>query len=288
MFKKGVSLHGLRAYLGVGGKKVTGRFVTQAAYAAGGELSIGRQGGTIVVPGAPAVVAEFEDFLGADTGLPTGGGGYSRVNGDVDTGASSSVARQAFTNGVLRISFQGTPLNVPSTGTIGITHGPNKTWKPDQGNLQFVARVKLPSLASLNAYIGFSDSGGSEQPAYDTGGGILTNSADGVGFIYSNLGSITAWTAVSARSVAGDSGDQSATTGKTPVANTYDVLEIRMGDSGEYADFFVNGTHTNRFTNPVEAKNALTPGVWVFGSDTGSIIVDVDYIGVSAARDSGT
>ena len=285
MFKKLVSLHGLKDYLSTESRRSTGKHISQDGFASGGEKSVGRQGGTIVVPGAPATVAEFEDFLGTDTGTLNG---WSRVNGDVDTGASSSVARQSMTNGVMRISFQGTALNVPETGTIGLTKGLIKNYKPDAGRLQFVARVKLPSLASVNAFIGFSDSGGSEHPAYDTGGGIITPAADAIGFIYSNLGSITAWTAVSARSVAADSGDQSATTGKTPVANTYDVLEIRMGDSGEYADFFVNGEHTNRFTNPVEAKNRLTPGVWVVGSDTGTIQVDVDYIGISAARDSGT
>jgi hypothetical protein len=286
MFKKLVSLHGLKDYLSTESRRSVGKHIAQDGFAAGGEKSVGRQGGTIVIPGSPATVAEFSDFLASDTGGQFNG--WARVNGDVDTGASSSVARQSMTNGVMRISFQGTPLNVPSTGTIGLTKGLIKNWKPDAGRLQFAARVKLPSLASLNCFIGFSDSGGSEQPAYDTGGGIITPAADAIGFQYSNLGSITAWTAVSARSVAADSGDQSATTGVTPTANTYDVLEIRMGDSGEYADFFVNGAHTNRFNNPVEAKTALTPGVWVFGSDTGTIQVDVDYIGVSGARDTGT
>lgn len=281
-FKKQVSLHGLRAYLSTGN-----RHVTKDAYVTGGEASVGRKGGNVVVPGSPSTVALFEDFLASDTGQYNG---WTRVNSDVDTGASNSVARQSMTNGVMRVSFQGTPLNAP-TGAVGLvqSHGGIKNWKPNQGRLHFAARVKLPSLASVNAFIGLSDSGGSEVPAYDTGGGVITQAADAIGFMYSNLGSSsTNWQGVSARSVAADSGDQTVTSSVTPVANTYDVLEIYMGDSGENATFAINGSPIGRLTNPVEAKSALAPGVWVFGSDTGTIQVDVDWVAVSANRDTGT
>ena len=280
LFRKQVSLHGLRAYLSVGNKHVT-----QDAYVTGGEASSGRQGGSVVLPGSPATVARFDDFLASDTGGQFNG--WTRVNGDVDTGASSSVARQSMVNGVVRVSFQGTPVNAP-TFAVGLTNGLIKNWKPDQGRLHFAARVKLPSLASVNAFIGLSDSGGSEMPAYDTGGGVITNAADAIGFMYSNLGSVTNWQGVAARSVAADSGDQTVDSAKALTANTYDVLEIDMGDSGELATFRVNGVAVGRLTNPVEAKTALTPGVWVFGSDTGTIQVDIDWINIAANRDTGT
>jgi hypothetical protein len=283
MHKKQVSFHGVRDYL-----STENRHVTQDAFVSGGEASVGRQGGSITIPGSPATVARFDDFLASDTGGQFNG--RSRVNGDTDTGATGTVSRQSMVNGVMRVSYAGTALGTPAAA-IGLTGGLIKNWKPDQGRLTFAARVKLPSLASVNAYIGFSDSGGSEMPSYDTGdaGGIpITNMADGIGFMYSNLGGVTTWRAVSARSVAGDSGDQTVNTGITPVANTYDVLEFHMGDSGEHATFFVNGVAVGRLTNPVEAKNALVPGVWVFGSDTGTIQVDIDYIALSANRDSGT
>lgn len=279
MHKKQVSIHGVRDYI-----STENRHVTQDAFVAGGEASVGRQGGSVVIPGSPATVARFEDFLGGDTGTLNG---FTRVNGDTDTGASGAVSRQSATNGVMRVSFAGTAQPAPSRA-VGLTTGLLKNWKPDQGRLTLTARVKLPALASVNAYIGFSDSGGSEMPAYDTGGGVITEAADAVGFIYSNLGGVTNWQGVSARSVAGDSGDQSVNTGVAPVANTYDVLELTMGDSGEFATFRVNGVARGRITNPVEAKTALGYGVWVFGSDTGTVQVDVDYLNVSAQRDTGT
>ena len=279
---KQVSLHGRRLYLSVSDK-----LVSKGAFASGGESSIGRQGGSVVLPGSPDTVALFDDFLASDTGQL---GGWSRVNADVDTGASNAVSRLSVTNGVMRASFQGTPVNSPA-GVVGFTKYLTKNWKPNQGNLHFAARVKIPTLASVNAFVGLSDSGGADMPAYDTGdaGGIpITNMADGIGFMYSNLGSVTTWRAVTARSVATDSGDQTVNTGITPTANTYDVLEFDMSDSGNAAVFKVNGALVGRLEAPVEAKTALVPGVWVFGSDTGTIQVDLDWINVSANRDTGT
>jgi len=284
IFSKQKSLWGLKAYI-----SPQNHLVSQSAFSAGGEASVGRQGGSIVIPGSPDVVAIFDDFLGhiGDTGAVKG---WEFVNGDADTGATGSIGHVSATNGVMRVNFTGTALNTPAAA-IGFTGGLMKNWKANQKNLRFQARVKIPSLASVNAFIGFSDSGGAEMPAYDTGGGVITNAADAVGWMYSNLGGSTNWRGVSARSVAGDSGDQTIndTGGLGPTANVYDVLEIRFGsDSGDYADFYRNGLFVNRINQPVDKAVAMTPGVWLFGSDTGTIQVDTDYINVSANRDTGT
>lgn len=287
-FVKQVPIHGRRAYLTRADK-----LVARSAFATGGEAAPNsNKGGTVVIPGAADTVALWEDFLANDTGQLNG---WTRVNADVDTGASNSVSRQSFVGGVMRLSFQGTPLNAPN-GAIGLvqSHGGIKNWKPNAGNLRFAARVKLPSLASVNAYIGFSDSGGSEMPAYDTGtnaaAGFLSNMTDGIGFMYSNLGGSTVWRGVA---VAGDV-DQSiaGSSSQGPTANVYDVLEIELSeDSGQRAYFFVNGSplgSTAKIDNPVDATKGLVPGIWVFGSDTGTIQVDVDWVACSQNRDTGT
>lgn len=276
-FTKQVSLHGRRAYISDSDK-----LVSKSAFATGGEAAQGRQGGSIVLPGGVDVVAYFNDFLG-DTGYLAG---FTRMQGDTDSGATSTAAKVAGSNGVFRLSHQGTPLRAPSMA-IGISQV-LKQWKPNAGNLHMQARVKIPSLASVNAFIGFTDSGGSEMPAYDTGGGIITEAADAVGFAYSNLGGVTNWRVISARSVAADSGDQSLDTAKAPTANTYDVLGLQFSaDSGEYVDAYVNGAKVGRISQPTNAATALNFGVWVFGSDTGTIQVDVDYVNISANRDTG-
>jgi len=283
-FKKQVSLHGLRSYL-----TRLSTLVAQRAFAAGGEASIGRQGGTVILPGSPSVVAVWEDFLGhvGDTGAMHG---WEMVNGDNDTGATSSLGYTSATNGVMRLSWSGTPVNAPAH-CIGISTNAMKNWKANQGNLRFGARVKIPVLASVNAYIGFSDSGGADFPAYDTGtnaaAGFLSNMTDGVGFMYSNLGSSTVWRGVATK---GDA-DQSiaGTSSQTPTANTYDVLEIELSqDSGQRADFYLNGAHMGRITDPLNAASGLSPGVWLFGSDTGTLQIDIDWINVSSNRDTGT
>ena len=286
-FLKQVSLHGLRAYL-----TKSSKMVAQGGFVAGGQASIGNKGGSVSVPGSPSTAAIFDDFLGhiSDTGaLP----GWELVNGDNDTGATSSLTYVSAVNGVFRLSFAGTPVNTPAH-CIGISSNAIKNWKANQGNLRMAARVKIPVLASVNAYIGFSDSGGADMPAYDTGtnaaAGFLSNMTDGVGFMYSNLGGSTVWRGVA---TAGDA-DQSVagTSSQAPTANVYDVLEVVLSeDSGQTATFFVNGTQlgsTAKISNPVNAATALVPGVWLFGSDTGTVQVDVDYISVSANRDTGT
>lgn len=285
-FTKQVGIHGRRLYLTRDDKTVA-----RSAFVTGGDAAPNsNKGGSIVVPGSGDTVAMFEDFLASDTGGQFNG--FARVNGDTDTGASGTVSRQSMVNGVMRVSFAGTPLNAPSTA-LGLvkSHGGIKNWKANQGNLRFGARVKLPSLASVNAYIGFSDSGGSEMPAYDTGGGVLSNMTDGIGFLYNNLASSsTNWQGIATK---GDA-DQTVvgSTGQAPTANVYDVLEIVLSqDSGQTATFFVNGTKlgtTGTLSNPIDATKGLAPGVWVFGCDTGTIQVDVDWIAVSANRDTGT
>lgn len=283
-FKSQVSLHGLKAYL-----DRLNNLVSQGAFVAGGEKSVGRQGGSIVVPGSPGTVAQFHDFLGhlADTG---GLDGWEMVNGDNDTGATGSIAYTSATNGVIRLNGV-TSMQPAPAHNLGLSTNAMKNWKANQGNLRFAARVKLPSLATANVYIGFSDSGGADMPAYDTGTnaaiGFLSNMTEGAGFMFGPGGSSTAWRPVATK---GD-GDQVASGGTSysPTANTYDVLEVVLSsDSGQRAEFYVNGAYAGKIDNPLDAAVALAPGVWMFSNDTGTTQLDVDWIAVSANRDTGT
>jgi hypothetical protein len=282
LFKKIVSLHGLRAYI-----NRTDHFVSPSGFVAGGEKGVGRKGGNVVLPGSPGTVAVWDDFLGhlADTGaLP----GWELVNGDNDTGVTGSIGYTSATNGVIRLSGV-TSMQPAPAHNLGLSSNAMKNWKANQGNLRFAARVKMPSLATVNAYIGFSDSGGADMPAYDTGTNaaatFLSNMTDGAGFIYGPGGTSATWRAVATK---GDS-DQTSLTGITPTANVYDVLEIQLSeDSGQRADFFINGVNVARISNPLDAAVALVPGFWIFSNDTGTTQLDIDWVNVSAQRDSGT
>ena len=286
LFKKVVSLHGLRAYI-----NRTDKFVTPNAFVTGGEKgAIGRKGGNVVLPGSPGTVAVWDDFLGhiADTGaIP----GWELLNGDADTGVSGGTTYTSAANGVIRLNWA-TSAQPGVAGPVAVSTNAIKNWKANQGNLRFAARVKMPSLTAVQAYIGFSDSGGADFPAYDTGtnaaAGFLSNMTEGVGFMYTNGGGVTTWRGVATK---GDA-DQSMTavgTTPSPTTNVYDVLEIQLSsDSGQRADFFINGVNVGYISNPLDAAVALAPGFWLSGTDTGTIQLDVDWVNVSAGRDSGT
>jgi hypothetical protein len=246
-----------------------------------GGFVAGGSGKPVIVLPAPDTVAVFDDFLGD---LVAG----EWIAGTSDTGQSASVlatSAVSATNGVYRMTSSATSTQTPAGGAQSLNGPPN--WKANQGRLRFGARVKIEALAGESLFVGLTDTGGTEIAAYDTGGGIQTPAGDYVGFICSGEASSTeqAW-----RAVAGKAGtDQSATTGVTPVANVYDVLEVELpGVDGGVANFYINGKSVAKFTSAaVTPTVALAGGVWRANTDAAAKYVDVDWINISAARDTG-
>jgi len=241
------------------------------------------------------MVALFDDFLGDLIGDE-----WAYVEGD--TGYSNAI--QTGTGGVTRIT--GSETNgVSPAECAAITQGLVKQWKADQGTggpktgrrLRMSARVKFDSISRTaeggrtHVFVGFSDSGGAEMPAYDTGAGVISNAADLVGFLFSPGGD-TGWSLVSVKSTAGDSGDQLSVPVVAAVANTYDTLELEvragLSDTGGRAHFWINGVKRGTIDSPVGSAIALTPWVGTWCQDTGyAQTLDIDYIAISAPRDTG-
>lgn len=276
-----------RRMLGIG---VRDEVIARSGFVAGGD-----DRPAIVLPGNPDTVALFDDFLGdlvADE--------WAYVEGD--TGYSGVITTG--TNGVFRITGSETQVVAPDTAAAALTQGLMKQWKanqggPKNGRLRLSARIKLETVTRTaeggrtHAFIGFSDSGGAELPAYDTGAGIITAAADAVGFMFSPGGD-TGWTLVAAKSTAGDSGDQSVVAGASygPSANTYTTLEVEVrsgnSDTGGAAHFWIDGIKRGVINSPVGSAIALTPWVGMFVQDTGAAqFMDIDYIAISAPRDTG-
>lgn len=276
-----------RRMLGIG---VRDEVIARSGFVAGGD-----DRPAIVLPGNPDTVALFDDFLGdlvADE--------WAYVEGD--TGYSGVITTG--TNGVFRITGSETQVVAPDTAAAALTQGLMKQWKanqggPKNGRLRLSARVKLETVTRTaeggrtHMFVGFSDSGGAEMPAYDTGAGIITAAADLVGFLFSPGGD-TGWTLVSAKSTAGDSGDQSVVAGASygPSANTYTTLEVEVrsgnSDTGGTAHFWIDGIKRGVINSPVGSAIALTPWVGGFVQDTGAAqFMDIDYIAISAPRDTG-
>jgi hypothetical protein len=240
-------------------------------------------------------VAIFDDFLGdvvrdewafvqGDTGIATGA---------IVTGSG----------GVYRITGSETNGVAPES-CCALTQGLMLQWKPDAGGpkagrLRLTARVKVSTVSRTaeggreHVFVGFSDTGGAEMPAYDTGAGVISQAANCVGFLLSPGGD-TGWSLVSAKSTAGDSGDQLAVAGSSyvPTSNVYQTLEVEIrsgnSDTGGAAHFWIDGKHVGSINSPVNSATALTPWIGQFPQDTGYAgNLDIDYINISQPRDTG-
>ncbi len=279
---KKYSVHGREAFT-----STDGDLCGQNGLAAGGE------GEPSVIFPSDKYVAMFDDFLGdvvADE--------WAFVEGD--TGCSGALTTA--TNGIFRITGSETQ-GVAHTANAALTQGLFKNWKANQGapgpgRLRMGVRVKCATLSTTaeagrtHMFVGFGDSGGAEMPAYDTGAGVISNAADLAGFLWSPSGQNTDWTAISAKSTAGDSGDQLVATGKTPSSGVYTTLEVEIrsgpGDTGGTAHYFVDGVPVASIDSPVNSATALTPWIGMWTQDTGlANTMDVDYVSLSAPRDTG-
>lgn len=291
------SKHGRR--LGLTKDGVT---VSQAGFAAGGQ---GKPG--IVLPGSPDVVAVFDDFTGPGSrkfAFDTGGdfitekgddllfaGNGSFIGGYQDTG--QKLTQPAVNNGVARLTSSATSGQTPITGALSI-HG-QKNFKANQGNLRMAARVKVEQLSGSNVFVGFTDTGGSEMPVYDTGSAasaILTPADDFVGWLYSGAPAVATLGRNVWRAVSGKAGTDQVSVpaapylGLTVVANVYDVPEVEVDKSGN-ATFYMNGKPITSISNAVTATVGLAPAVYYSQTEAAAKFVDTDWANASADRDTG-
>lgn len=239
---------------------------------------------TIVLP-SPNTVAIFDDFLGDLAaaewiiGGDTGQIAQSVVSGNSTTG---------FTNGVFRLTSSASVTQTPAGAAQSINTPPH--WKANQGRLRFGARLKTGVLAGNSVFVGFTDTGGAELGVFDTGAGIQTPADNYVGFIWSGEGGATqqAYRCVSGKAGTDQVGTPSSSI--TPTANVYDVLEVELpGVDGGTANFYVNGKpYAQIASNAVTATTALAGGVWRANTDAAADAIDIDWINIAAARDTGT
>lgn len=306
--KKQVSIHGTRAFI-----TKDDQFVSKNGFVAGGADKP-----AVVLPGNPNTVAIFDDFIGGDTGhnaaLRANTNGYWRVaDGDTgnDTGTDAKIV--SGTNGIMRFTISSTNSHTgPATGNaFGVAMASNLAWKGNQGSvptetkngLRFACRLKASGYTDtgrqLNIFAGFTDAFAFEAaPVYDTGGAVQATATDAVGFWYSG-GADTGWSALSVnaggtpQSVALDATRQAIRApGGTDNSNVYDTLEMEIhhgpGDQNGVATFYVNGLPKGAIEAPIAMNVALAPIIHVSGSDTGGgMVVDVDWVNVSAPRDTG-
>jgi hypothetical protein len=271
-----------RRALGLGND---GEVVARKGFVAGGDDKP-----AIVFP-APDTAARFDDFLGVVTSSVHNGWVMGGDTGQLAQSISGNSV-SGFTNGVFNLTSSASVTQTPVGGSQSINTPAE--WKANQGQpdgrkLRFGTRLKTAVLAGNTVFAGFTDTGGNEIAAYDTGGGIITPADNYVGFIWSGEGGATQQ---GYRCVAGKAGtDQVGTpaTSITPTANVYDVLEIEVSPDGNVASFFVNGKSYAQITSAaVTPTTALAAGVWRANTDAAADAIGIDWINVSAPRDTGT
>lgn len=281
------SLHGAMAYL-TDDEILVGR---------GGIGAGGHNKPLTVLPGSHDHTAIWEDFYaGTGTDLAdTGTAGQHFITRDsVDTGTVMGLT--AATNGVFRI----TPSTISATPTVAGTTvgfvGPQLAWKvnqgkgPNSGSLRMVARIKKSTYSGgeHGLFVGFTDTTAAEIPVFDTGGtSDMANATNAFGIGW-NIGGDTGWVGYG---VDGDTLQHALLGATAPTDNVYVTLEMEAhrgaGDTGGTVKFWIDGVPKGSIDNPCNVSTALTPCVYIYDTG-GASVLDVDYINVSAPRDSGT
>jgi hypothetical protein len=225
---------------------------------------------------SPDHVVLYEDFLGVVGGVPAR---WTFTEGS-DSGTSAGVITAA-ANG----EFVLTPGD--SAGTIaadGAMLNAGLNWKANQGELSFLARVKLASIASVSCFIGFTDTVSLEQPieSASSANTITTTATDAVGVMFdTNMGTDNWW----AVGVATDVDATAQNLGVAPVADTYEYFGIDLTTAG-IATFYRNGVQIGTaMTGAVTATVAMTP-VFITRplSAAAGKLLTIDMVRVSALR----
>lgn len=254
----------------------------------------------IVLPGNPDTVAIFDDFVG-DTGRPFRANTdpyWRAIDGDTGTDTGSNIVQVPGTSGILRLTNGDTPN---ADARMGITG--SLMWKGDQGSgpstakngLRMAARLKATGWhdtgnSDVNVWVGFTDTVASEVPVMDTGGAIVSTATNAFGIAFNSraAGGDTGWVGYAVN----------AGTDRTPVVldtgvkdNVYDVVEMELhhgpSDTGGTVTFYVNGEPKGAISSPVAMNAALCPQILMWGDTGGGQQVDIDWVNVSAPRDTG-
>ena len=163
----------------------------------------------------------------------------------------------------------------------GIQIGGYLQWAPNQGGLEFEARVKISAITDIAIYVGLSDQVANlEEAASLSGTTFTTNATDCVGFLFD-----TAATTDTIRAV-GVKNDVDAThvnTGLAYVADTYRVFNIKLDTSGN-AVYSIDGAVVATVTDAVTAGALLAPYVGAAARAAASRHVYIDYFLVQGNR----
>lgn len=272
------SLHGHRL-VGVGDRD---ELISKGGFVAG------LHGSQVAIPGSPAYVSFFDDFLGGAQAFSTTiiDGFRSRKGSDaqcVDFTVTEAV------NGTCVGTIGDTTASMAVSG-VQLDRGLDI--KANQGGVYLEGRIKMSQITLISVFFGFTDQVGAlEMPIQSAAGAhtITTNATDAVGFLFDTSDTSTdQWLAVGvandvdATVQSGLAADGSAI---VPVANTYETFRIELSAAG-VASFFRNGIQVGSLmSGAVTPTVALTPVFAGFNRDTSNTpALTIDYLAYGGLR----
>lgn len=246
-----------------------------------GVLALGDTGSQFY-EGPQRVVRVFDDFDGAGQAYST-----TPINGWLSRKGTTNTVDWTVTeaaNGTIVGKVGDTTASMAVSG-VQLSRG--LSYKANQGDLVFDARVKTGIITNIAIFIGFTDQVAAlEMPinsaaSVDT---ITTNATDAVGFMFDTAMATDTWWLVG---VANDVDATKQDTTVAPVADTYETFRVELSTAG-VATFYRNGTLVGTaMTAAVTATVALTPVIAAFNRTTANgatTIITADYIYTSATR----
>lgn len=237
---------------------------------------------------SPSTVAIFEDFDG-DT-IPAS---FEALEGS-DSVTSDLAILAGGIGGVVRFTT-GDVTGVTAANVLSNVEqltGGALNWQASNDALAFECRIKLSSILTSYAFLGFTDLvGTAELPVVSAASAdtITTNASDAVGFLFDVRMSTDRWFLVG---VAGDTDATLQITANAPVANEYATFRIEVAKpvgsaTVSSANFFYNGAQVG--TTMVSAVTSATDLAWTIAvskaaADVTSITAELDYVHVSMNR----
>lgn len=238
---------------------------------------------------APSVVAFTDDFTGFGQAFST-----TPVNGWISRKGTTNAVDWTVTEAVNGTIVGKVGDTTASMAVSGVQFNRGLSYKANQGELAFEARVKLGIITNIALFIGFTDQVSAlEMPIQSAAGAhtITTNATDAVGFLFDTADTSTdQWLLTG---VANDvdatvqSGLGAAGAALLPVADTYATFRIHISTAG-VATFYYNGNAVGTLmTGAVTPTIALTPVIAAFNRTTtngATTIITADYVHIAAAR----
>lgn len=235
----------------------------------------GEDGSQIDYP-SPRLATFLSDFTGGSQALSTTIIDGWRSRKGSDGGCVDWTITPAIGGGTCVGTIGATTASMAVSG-VQLDRG--LSWRADQGDVIFEARVKLSAITNIAVFVGWTDQTAALEMPIQSAASVdtfTTNATDAVGFMFDTSMSTDNWW------LTGVANDVDATAQNSlfaPVANTYETFRIGLSATGT-ASFYRNGLQVGTpIATAVTPTVLLTPVIAGFNRTTsGTPTITAAYI----------